>query len=70
MNDTLIDMIRISCDECISATDEAQMEYQRGMHEEEMRERAEAWAALEATHGPLMRIGWDYSEYDSSGWKD
>ena len=58
MNDTLMDMIRISCDECITTADEAQMEHQRGMREEEVRPRAEAWAALEAMHGPLIRLGW------------
>ena len=37
MNDDLMDMIRISCDECITADDEAQMEHERGMREEEER---------------------------------
>ena len=72
MNDDLMDMIRISCDECITADDEAQMEHERGMREEEERQRAEMWQALEAEFGPLhFRNGlFDYHEYDGMAWKD
>ena len=72
MNDDLMDMIRISCDECITADDEALMENERGMREEEERQRAEIWQALEAEFGPLhFRNGrFDYHEYDGMAWKD
>ena len=70
MNDNLMDMVQVGCEESISAADEAQMEHERGVREAEARERADTWAALEATHGPLVRVGWDYSEYDGMAWKD
>ncbi len=70
------DMIHIGCEEMISAADEAQMEHEREQHEAEARERAEAWAQLEAVHGTLLtRSEWaqhehDYSEYMDMVWKD
>ena len=72
MNDDLMDMIRISCDECITADDEAQMEHERGMREAEARERAEIWEALEAEFGPLhFRNGrFEYADYEGMVWKD
>jgi len=64
-------MIQVGCEELITAADEAQMEHERGVREMEVRERAEAWAAIEAAHGPLHGpLGWWYSAYDSMGWKD
>ena len=67
-----MDMIRVSCDECISAADEAQMEYMRGVREEEEQHRAEVWAALEDEFGPLhFRNGrFEYADYDGMAWKD
>ena len=72
MNNELMDMIRVSCDECISAADEAQMEHERGMREAEARERAEMWEALEAEFGQLhFRNGrFEYADYDGMAWKD
>jgi hypothetical protein len=72
MNNELMDMIRVSCDECISAADEAQMEHERGMREAEARERAEMWEALEAEFGPLhFRNGrFEYADYEGMVWKD
>ncbi|MAH49064.1 hypothetical protein CMI37_24780 [Candidatus Pacearchaeota archaeon] len=65
------DMVHIGCEELITAADEAQMEHERGVREMEARERADAWDALEATHGPLYGpLGWWYSEYNKYGWKD
>ena len=66
MND-LSDMIQVSCEENITAADEAQMEHERGE-----RERAEVWERLEAQFGPLhFRNGcFNYSEYNDLGWKD
>ena len=59
------DMIHIGCEEMITAADEAQMEHERESVESA---RVMAWAALEATHGPL--VAHDYSAYDGMGWKD
>ena len=76
MNDELMDMIRVSCDECITAADEAEMEYARMVHESEERERVEAGARLEAQYGPLLtrseraRHDHDYSDYIGMAWKD
>ena len=72
MNNELMDMIRVSCDECISAADEAQMEHERGMREAEARERAEMWEAFEAEFGPLhFRNGrFEYADYEGMVWKD
>ena len=76
MNDGLMDMIRVSCDECMTAADEAEMEHERMVHESEERARVEAWARLEAQHGPLLtRSEWaqhvhDYSDYIGMVWKD
>ena len=69
MNNELMDMIRVSCDECVCDADEARIEHERGEHE---RARAEIWAALEDEFGPLLCHGgrFDYSEYDDLGWKD
>jgi hypothetical protein len=68
MNDNLMDMVQVGCEEHISAADEAQLEHERGVCEAE---RADTWAALEATHGPLHGpLGWWYSAYDGMGWKD
>ena len=65
------DMIHIGCEEMITAADEAQMEHERAEHECAERARAEAWEAIEATHGPLHGpLGWWYSAYDGMGWKD
>lgn len=73
MNDELMDMIRVSCDECVCDDDVAQMEHERGEHE---RERAEDWAHLVAVHGPLMTDAeWsqylvEYGDYLGMMWKD
>jgi hypothetical protein len=69
MNNELMDMIRVSCDECVCDAAEAQIEHERGEHE---RARAEIWAALEAQHGPLcFRNGcFEYAEYEGMAWKD
>jgi len=75
MND-IMDMVHVGCEEMITAADEAQMEHERGEREAEARERAEAWAQLEAVHGTLLtRSEWaqhehDYSEYVDMVWKD
>ena len=68
MNDNLMDMIRISCDECVCDDDIARMEYERGEREREERERQEHWDALEAQHGPLDRHA--YAGYEGMAWKD
>ena len=68
MNDNLMDMIRVSCDECISAADEAQMEHERGEREREVREHQEHWDALEEQYGPLHRHA--YAGYEGMAWKD
>ena len=72
MNNELMDMIRVSCDETVCAATEAEMEYARGVREEEERHRAEVWAALEDEFGPLLchRGRFDYSEYEGMAWKD
>jgi hypothetical protein len=72
MNNELMDMIRVSCDEAVCAATEAEIEYARGVREEEERHRAEAWAALEDEFGPLLchRGRFDYSEYEGMAWKD
>ena len=73
MNDNLIDMIRISCDECVCDDDIARMEYERGEHERAERER---WADMVAIHGPLMTDAeWqqymvEYGDYMDMVWKD
>ena len=75
MND-LQDMIQVSCEESVTAADEARMEYDRGISEMLERERQENWQRLEAQHGPLMtsaewrQHSFDYSEYLDMGWKD
>ena len=68
----LQDMIQVSCEEAITDADEAQMEYVRGVREEEERHRAEIWAALEDEFGPLhFRNGrFEYHEYEGMAWKD
>ena len=68
MND-LFDMIQVSCEENVTAADEAQAEHVRGERE---RERAEIWQALEAQFGPLRFLNgcFDYSDYNDMGWKD
>ena len=67
----LMDMVQVGCEESISAADEAQMEYVRGVREEEERHHAEVWAALEAEHGPLYGpLGWWAKDYDGMAWKD
>ncbi len=58
MNDDLMDMIRVSCDECVCADDIARIEHEEWERGSEERDR---WAAVEATHGPL---------FDSMTWKD
>ena len=72
MNDNLMDMIRVSCDECVCDDDIARMEHERGEREREERERQEHWDALEAQHGPLhFRNGrFEYAEYEGMAWKD
>ena len=68
MND-LFDMIQVSCEENVTAADEAQAEHARGERE---RERAEVWATLEAEFGPLhFRNGrFEYADYEGMAWKD
>ncbi len=68
MNDDLMDMIRVSCDECVCDDDIARMEYERGEREREERERQEYWGVLEAQYGPLHRHA--YADYEGMGWKD
>ena len=72
MNDELMDMVRVSCDECVCETTAAEIEHARGVREEEERHRAEVWAALEDEFGPLLchRGRFDYSEYEGMAWKD
>ena len=73
MNDRLMDMVQVGCEEAISAADEAQMEHERGEREREVEER---WADLVAVHGPLMTdVEWrqylaEYGEYMDMVWKD
>ena len=73
MNDELMDMIRVSCDECACEAAEAQIEHDRGERE---REREEGWAHLVAIHGPLMTdAAWqqylvEYGDYLDMAWKD
>ena len=73
MNNNLMDMIQVGCEEEISAADEAQMEHERGEREREERER---WADLVAIHGPLMTdVEWrqylaEYGDYLNEVWKD
>ena len=55
-------------EETLTPDVDAQLEHERGEHEAEARERAEAWECIEAAHGPLHRH--DYSVYTSMGWKD
>jgi len=58
-------------EEALTPDIEAQLEHERGERECEERERADAWAAIEATHGPLHGpLGWWYSAYDGMAWKD
>ena len=72
MND-IMDMVHVGCEELITEADEAQMEYERGEHEREERER---WADLVAIHGPLMTdVEWqqyvrEYGDYLGMVWKD
>ena len=67
-----MDMVHVGCEEMISAADEAQMEYMRGVREEEEQHRAEVWAALEDEFGPLhFRNGrFEYADYEGMVWKD
>ena len=63
-------------EEALTPDIEAQLEHERSEHEREERERADAWAAIEHEHGPLLtRSEWvrhecDYSEYVDMVWKD
>ena len=73
MNNNLMDMVQVGCEESISAADEAQMEHERGSHE---REEFERGAGAVAIHGPLMTdVEWrqylaEYGEYMDMVWKD
>ena len=73
MNNNLMDMVQVGCEESISAADEAQMEHERGEREREVENR---WANLVAIHGPLMTDSeWsqylaEYGEYMDMVWKD
>ena len=51
MNNNLMDMIQVGCEEAITAADETQMEHERGEQEQEERDR---WGAIEAAHGALL----------------
>jgi len=53
MNDELMDMIRISCDECVCDDDAARIEHERAIREREERERKDNWASLEYQFGRL-----------------
>ena len=66
MND-LSDMIQVSIEETITLADEARMEHERGERESE---RAERWAAIEATHGPLHGPLWWAAGFEGMAWKD
>ena len=71
-----MDMVQVGCEEMGGADDEARMEHERGERERERAEIAEAWARLEAVHGPLMtadewvRHSLDYNAYMAQIWKD
>ena len=66
MND-LSDMIQVSIEETITFEEEARMEFERDERESE---RAERWAAIEATHGPLHGPLWWAAGYEGMAWKD
>ena len=76
MNNNLMDMVQVGCEEMVGADDEARMEHERGEREAEACERAEAWASMVAIHGPLMTdTAWaqymaEYGEYMDMVWKD
>lgn len=73
MNNNLMDMVQVGCEEMVSADDEARMEHERGEHERAERER---WADMVAIHGPLMTDAeWqqymvEYGDYMDMVWKD